>query len=71
MQALQELVLTVCLMATPAHCEERRVAFDYESGPLACMMSGHMLVPQWEAVHPKWRVEHWACAAPGMKPVRA
>ncbi|WP_181704005.1 hypothetical protein [Chthonobacter albigriseus] len=57
-----ELVLTVCLMASPNECRHQRMPFD---GPLmACAMNGQIAAVEWLQTHPKWRLNRWRCGPP-------
>lgn len=54
-----ELVMTVCLMATPGDCRKERIAF--EGSLLACATAGQLVAAEWIASHPKWRLARWTC----------
>lgn len=54
-----ELVMTVCLMASPTDCRKERMPFE---GPMmACAMAGQFAAADWLNAHPKWRLSRWQC----------
>ena len=59
------IILTVCALAGPAHCEDRRISIEW-AGPLThCAMSAPPFIAQWVDEHPNWRAERWRCVYPG------
>ncbi|MFY9626623.1 MAG: hypothetical protein WAK03_00530 [Methylocystis sp.] len=61
-----ELVLTVCTLAQPQACEEKKLLFSSETGSLhGCMMQAQPYIAQWSGDHPTVHVERWRCVAPG------
>jgi hypothetical protein len=61
-----ELILTVCTLAQPAACDERRLLFSSESSSLrGCMIQAQPFIAQWVGEHPSVRVSRWRCALPG------
>ena len=61
-----ELVLTVCTLAQPAVCDERRLMFSSETGsPRGCMMQALPFIAKWSGEHPNLLVSRWRCVAPG------
>jgi hypothetical protein len=61
-----ELVLTVCTLAEPVACDERRLMFSSDSGSLqGCMMQAQPFIAQWSGEHPSLRVSRWRCVSPG------
>jgi hypothetical protein len=61
-----ELVLTVCTLAEPVACDERRLMFSSDSGSLhGCMMQAQPFIAQWSGEHPSVRVSRWRCVTPG------
>ncbi|HMK89090.1 MAG TPA: hypothetical protein VK446_05595 [Methylocystis sp.] len=62
---LIQLVLTVCALAQPSVCEERRLTYSIESGSLfGCMMQAQPMIAQWAGEHPSLRVTRWRCVLP-------
>lgn len=55
------LILTVCLIASPATCEQRDLAAFIESGPMTCPLQAPAMLTGWQDEHPNWRVAKWWC----------
>lgn len=61
-----ELVLTVCTLAQPVSCDEKKLVFSSETGSLmGCMMQAQPFIAQWSGEHPGLRVSRWRCVTPG------
>ena len=60
-----QLVMTVCLVAAPAECEEQRTQFTSQSSVYQCMFEAPLFIAQWTGEHPRWTVIKWRCAPPG------
>ncbi|SON54255.1 hypothetical protein HDIA_0714 [Hartmannibacter diazotrophicus] len=57
-----ELLMIVCLLATPAHCRSESLTVSIEEAPpMQCMMTAQQTIAQWTAAHPKWQVARWRC----------
>ncbi len=56
-----QLVLTVCLAATPTACKEERPHF--EGSFLACATQGQFVAARWIAEHPAYTLNKWRCEA--------
>lgn len=54
-----ELIMTVCLLATPEDCRKERIAF--EGSLFACATAGQMAAAEWISTHPKWHLSRWSC----------
>jgi len=63
-----ELILFVCLIASPGTCREEAVSLDLEQValPTQCLMGAQPAIAEWSETHPKWRVARWRCGRPGM-----
>lgn len=59
------LILTVCALAAPSQCDERRMSFVSQGSLMQCMMSAPPYVAAWSEEHPGERVASWRCAYPG------
>jgi hypothetical protein len=60
-----QLILTVCTLAEPSICDERKMLFE-SSGPLrACFIQAQPFIAQWVGEHPTLRVAAWRCTPPG------
>lgn len=59
-----DLILLVCLTASPAECREERVAISYELiDPRACMVGAAPVIADWSGDHPEYRITRWKCSA--------
>lgn len=56
-----ELAFTVCLLASPDHCEDRSLLF-YDVPPERCMMGAQPQLAKWSSEHEGWRITRWHCA---------
>lgn len=59
-----DLVLTICLMATPSNCREERLHFENKGNLLNCMFLAPTQIAKWSEEHPNLRVVKWKCAYP-------
>lgn len=61
-----QLILTVCTLAQPAACDERKITFESATGSTRnCMMQALPYIAQWSGEHPNLTVTRWRCAEPG------
>jgi hypothetical protein len=61
-----ELILTVCTLAQPAACDERKLMFESVSGSTRnCMMQAMPYIAQWSGEHPNLTIMKWRCVTPG------
>lgn len=61
-----ELILTVCTLAQPAVCDERKLMLESMTGsPRNCMMQAMPYIAKWSGDHPAVEVTRWRCARPG------
>ncbi len=60
-----ELILTVCALAAPSQCEEKRLQFVSDGSLMQCMMQAPPYLAAWSNEHPETRVAKWRCAFPG------
>ena len=59
-----DLVLLVCLVASPATCREERVLVSLERvDPRICMAGAVPVIAEWTEGHPDWQVSRWKCGA--------
>ena len=58
---MMELVLIVCLQATPDSCEERSIGLYPEMNAMACVMQGQPQIAAWTETHPGHRIARWTC----------
>jgi hypothetical protein len=61
-----ELILSICLIASPGVCREEAVSLSVEqvSLPTQCMMGAQPVIAEWSESHPKWKVTKWRCGRP-------
>jgi hypothetical protein len=64
---LIEIILTVCVIANPANCEEKHLQFVWDGSIERCMMAAQPYIAQWIGQHPAWRTEKWSCGYPGSR----
>lgn len=62
---LVEIVVMVCAMAHPAHCEDKRLQFAWNGSLDQCMMAAQPYIAQWIGDHPAWTARRWRCEYPG------
>ena len=57
-----DLVLLVCLAASPETCREERVAMTIEQvDPRMCMAGAVPAIVEWTESNPDWQVARWKC----------
>jgi hypothetical protein len=60
-----DLILLVCLVASPQTCREERVLVSYaQIESRACMAGAAPAIAEWSEDHPEWQVSRWSCGAP-------
>ena len=64
---LIEIVLTVCAVANPTACEERRLQFSFNGSLTQCAMTAQPYIAQWIGEHPQWSVKGYHCEYPGTR----
>ncbi len=62
-----EIVLTVCALSQPEHCEEQHLQFNWQGSLNQCVMGAPPYIAQWADEHPKWNIVSWRCEYPGQK----
>lgn len=66
-----ELVLLVCLAASPEACrEERLIVSDAPADSRMCMVGAVPTIAEWSGDHPEWRISRWKCGAPASQLTR-
>ena len=60
-----QLVMTVCLVSSPAECETRKEQFASHASPYQCMFEAVPFIAEWTGNHPRWTVVKWRCAPSG------
>jgi methionine aminopeptidase len=64
---LIELVVTVCVLALPSHCEDQHFPFSANMSLNQCVMNAQPSIAQWINEHPKWLAVRWRCDSGGSK----
>lgn len=60
-----QVILTVCTLAQPVACDDRRLQFFHDGSLRQCMARAVPFMAQWIGDHPGLRVARWRCAWPG------
>ncbi len=58
-----ELIVAVCLHATPTDCREMHFQVIEENSLVACMANAQPYGARWISGHPRWRIVRWTCTA--------
>jgi hypothetical protein len=61
------IVVTVCALAQPDHCEEQRLEYMWNGSLTQCAMTAQPYIAQWIGEHPKWTVKRYHCEYPHAK----
>lgn len=61
---LIDLVLTVCLVASPGHCRDEHLYFQSGSSVMNCMFLAQPEIAKWSVEHPAYTVRRWTCVVP-------
>jgi len=59
-----DLVLTVCLIASPANCHDEHLYFEQRGGLMQCTFLAPPEIAKWAGGHPKLKVVRWKCMYP-------
>jgi hypothetical protein len=62
-----EIVLTVCALSAPYHCEDQHLQFAAQMSLNQCAMTARPYIAQWINYHPKWMAVRWHCEYGGGK----
>lgn len=58
-----ELIVSACLLASPAECRDHRVRLTVQGGdPQLCVYASVREVALWQQLNPKWSLRSWRCA---------
>ena len=62
-----ELILSICLIASPGTCREEAVSVGMEQAPapVQCLIGAPPVIAEWSETHPKWKVTKWRCGRAG------
>ncbi|MFD1331526.1 hypothetical protein ACFQ4O_05885 [Methylopila musalis] len=57
-----DLVLLVCLAASPETCHQERIAMTVEAtDPRMCMAAAVPAIVEWSQENPEWQISRWTC----------
>lgn len=57
-----DLVLLVCLAASPQSCHEERLLMSLQQAePRMCMVGAVPVLAEWSGDHPEWQISRWKC----------
>jgi hypothetical protein len=59
-----DLIVTVCVVLSPATCEETHLVFNWNGSLKQCVMGAQPYIAQWVGEHPKWNAVKWRCEYP-------
>jgi hypothetical protein len=59
-----DLIVTVCVVLSPATCEETHLVFNWSGSLKQCVMGAQPYIAQWVGDHPKWNAVKWRCEYP-------
>ena len=60
-----DLILTVCLAASPDKCRDEHLYFESHGSLMQCMFLAPTEIVKWSEQHPAYKVKRWKCAFPG------
>ncbi|MBI1869024.1 MAG: hypothetical protein HYS06_12155 [Methylocystis sp.] len=60
-----QVIVTVCALAQPPACDDRRLQFFHAGSLRRRLTSAQPLLAQWIGRHPGLLVAGWRCAWPG------
>ena len=59
-----EIVLLVCAIAQPEHCEHKHLRFEWQGSLRQCAMAAQPYIARWIGEHPRWTVKMYRCEYP-------
>jgi hypothetical protein len=59
-----DLILTVCLVASPGECRVEHLHFESRGSLVQCIVLAPSEIARWSEDHPKLKVVRWKCAYP-------
>lgn len=59
---LVDLILTVCLTASPDSCRTEHVYFEDRGSLVQCMFHASIYIAPWSQENPNLKVVRWKCA---------
>jgi hypothetical protein len=55
------IILSGCLIAHPAQCQDFKIQTDFQMPAKYCTMKAQPVVAQWAGEHPQWEIKAWRC----------
>ena len=62
---LVQIILTVCTLAMPEQCEDRKITIEWSGTLTRCVMDAPPYIAEWIDVHANLRAERWRCVYHG------
>jgi hypothetical protein len=62
-----EIVMLVCAIAQPDHCEDKHLQFTGQGSLRQCAMAAQPYIAQWIGDHPQWTVKKFHCEHPRIR----
>ena len=59
-----DLVLTVCLFASPTSCRNEHLYFESQGSLMQCMVSAPSRIARWSEGRPALKIMRWKCVYP-------
>jgi hypothetical protein len=59
-----EIVIVVCAIAQPNHCEDKHLQLAWQGSLRQCVMAAQPYIAQWIGDHPQWAVKEYHCEFP-------
>ena len=61
---LVEIIILVCAIAHPDHCEDKHLQFAWQGSLKQCVMAAQPYIARWIGEHPQWTVKKYHCEYP-------
>jgi hypothetical protein len=66
---MAELIVMVCLLATPEKCQEFKVPDAGAADVVTCIRDGGVSADEWQVTNDKYFIIGWRCATSSKAPV--
>lgn len=60
-----DLILRVCLSASPVDCRDEHLYFESRGSLMQCMFLARAEIAKWSEEHPNLKIVRWRCNFPG------
>ena len=61
---LVEIIILVCAIARPDHCEDKHLQFAWQGSLKQCVTAAQPYIARWIGEHPQWTVKKYHCEYP-------